>query len=330
MIEAIDQLYRVLYNQKENNYGNNEKLCFRNLPELYEDLDNRSCFEEIRAIFTAHPTRLKIPKSDSIVVADIYSCNSKYSEIVGFDSDFYTRIWDRSSNDRNQIYFHLYKDDLISFCKLVYSQIEVFSERLKLIANKKIDENEIEKLEFNSKILKGIFDNANKKFLKKDKQLIEDNVSERSWYSRIAMYLENELRKEKYSEDYVVDIEYNRNMGKVKTTYNKGMTSDVIKITCDIIVHSRGKNKKQDNLICIEMKKSNRAQEDKDKDRNRLEVLTKISEETISKEDKNVKINCVCKYLLGIYYEVDIKKRKIFLEYYEKEECIRKEEIDIG
>ena len=53
-----------------------------------------------------------------------------------------------------------------------------------------------------------------------------------------------------------MDTEYNRNGGSLKTIFDNERDLKVIKVTCDIIVHSRGKNIKQDNLICIEMKKS--------------------------------------------------------------------------
>ena len=61
-------------------------------------------------------------------------------------------------------------------------------------------------------------------------------------------------------EGYYTDVEYNRNRGNIKTVKKtiKGPTEHIINVTCDLIMHSRGKHPEQDNLIAIEMKKSNR------------------------------------------------------------------------
>jgi hypothetical protein len=75
--------------------------------------------------------------------------------------------------------------------------------------------------------------------------------------------------------NYYVDVDYNRNNGKVKTIINENM--QVKNINCDLIVHSRCENIHKDNLIAIEMKKSSRRKAEKDKDRNRLIALTKVS-----------------------------------------------------
>lgn len=53
---------------------------------------------------------------------------------------------------------------------------------------------------------------------------------------------------------YYVDAEYNRSKGKLKTVFNDERNVKIIKMCCDVIVYCRGKNMKQDNLICIEMK----------------------------------------------------------------------------
>jgi len=190
---------------------------------------------------------------------------------------------------------------------------------------------EIEKLNKESsqidiELLKKIFINANEKFLINDISLIEDNVSERSWYTHLAMYLENEI-KEKKINGYWVDTEYNRNNGKLKTILDNN--TEIIPVTCDIILHSRGNNKLQDNLICIEMKKSTSNDAEKIKDRKRLKILTRKSYDNIWSADGSVLPEYVCGYLLGIYYEVNIKTRKILIEYYSDGECIETKKIKI-
>lgn len=168
-------------------------------------------------------------------------------------------------------------------------------------------------------LLKKMFINANEKFLINDNSLIINNVSERSWYTRLAIYLENEI-KEKKIIGYCVDTEYNRNKGKLKTILD--YNTEIIPVTCDIIVHSRGNNKLQDNLICIEMKKSTSSNAEKIKDRKRLKILTRKSYNNIWSADGRTLPEHVCGYLLGIYYEVNIRTRKILIEYYYDGECI--------
>ena len=85
------------------------------------------------------------------------------------------------------------------------------------------------------------------------------------------------------------------------------MQGEEITINCDLLVHSRGENLEADNLIALEMKKSNFSKDAKDRDRARLKALTstqdkRLLDETIKKFPENV-----CGYKLGIYYEVNFK-----------------------
>lgn len=60
---------------------------------------------------------------------------------------------------------------------------------------------------------------------------------------------------------YFADAEYNRKQnGQIKTIIDENM--EEVKVQCDLILHSRGKNVERDNLIAIEMKKSNRLGEE--------------------------------------------------------------------
>ena len=122
--------------------------------------------------------------------------------------------------------------------------------------------------------LKDLFKIANRHFLFKDFDLIETDVKENSLCAALKSRLEYYLQAENIN-DYFVDVEYNRNEGGViKTIIDDQL--EVVKITCDLILHSRGHNIKQDNLLALEMKKSYRSQEEKDADRKRLIALTKI------------------------------------------------------
>ncbi len=159
------------------------------------------------------------------------------------------------------------------------------------------------------------FENANKRFLDENAAYILSNVSERSLCSTLGQYLFLEIRDSNYSE-YYVDTEYNRNKGQVKTIYNDDLK--VVNIVCDLIVHSRGEIVERDNLIALEMKKAYRSIEEKENDRARLIALTKDSYDGVWSFDEKVLPEHVCGYDLGIYYEIDVKRKLICIEYYAK------------
>ncbi len=165
--------------------------------------------------------------------------------------------------------------------------------------------------------MKAIFEKANRNFLKTEaNDGIHLGVSERSLCGSLMLHLRKALDESAYG-DYFVDIEYNRNEGgKLKTIVNRSEAK--VNITCDLIVHSRGKIVDQDNLIAIEMKRSTRAQSEKDSDRLRLSCLTRDSYDDIWSYDGKTLPENVCRYILGVYYELDHSSRKVFIEYYVK------------
>ncbi len=129
------------------------------------------------------------------------------------------------------------------------------------------------------------------------------------------IYLQDELKRSAYSR-YYVDVEYNRNNGKVKTIINENI--EVIPINCDIIIHSRGEIIYQDNLIALEMKKSVNRESEKIKDKNRLIALTKDKFDDVWSFDGTSLPEHVCRYGLGVYYEINAAKGKVYMEYYIK------------
>lgn len=131
------------------------------------------------------------------------------------------------------------------------------------------------------------------------------------------MCLKEEIKRNDIN-GYHVDTEYNRNGGSLKTIFDNEQDLKVIKVTCDVIVHSRGKNIKQDNLICIEMKKSTAIKSAKISDKRRVQILTKDSFDDIWSYDGKEFPEHVCRYKLGVYYEVNIKAKMVHIEYYEK------------
>lgn len=163
-----------------------------------------------------------------------------------------------------------------------------------------------------------IFEQANENLLINDIELFKRMVSERTLCGALMLHLYNVIKNTHYKE-YFIDVEYNRNKGgKLKTISKtiKGPNEKIIKINCDLIVHSRGRNILQDNLIAIEMKKSSRSQNDKDKDRERIIALTKDSYDDIWSFDGKTLPDHVCRYKLGVYYEINFREKAILLEYY--------------
>jgi len=167
-------------------------------------------------------------------------------------------------------------------------------------------------------LLNEIFESGIEIFFVEELENIINDVNERSLCGRLAFNLEN-IAKQNRISGYYADTEYNRKQnGQVKTILDEEL--NVVKINCDIILHSRGKIIAQDNLIAIEMKKSNRPEEEKLNDKKRLRALTKESYDDIWTYDGIALPEHVCGYILGFYMELDIKSRKCTIECYEKGE----------
>ena len=131
------------------------------------------------------------------------------------------------------------------------------------------------------------------------------------------------LRSEDF-EEYYTDVEYNRNRGNIKTIKKtiRGQEEQIVNVTCDLIMHSRGRHPEQDNLIAIEMKKANRPVAEKAKDKERLRALTKDTFDDTWSYDGVTLPEHVCRYVIGIYYEIDYTDKTIRLEYYRQGERI--------
>lgn len=175
--------------------------------------------------------------------------------------------------------------------------------------------------------LKNLFELANKNYLKDQKNLIQSGVSERTLCGQLMLYLNEAKEISKYSE-YYCDVEYNRNFNRRLKTIIDG-EGKTFKINCDLILHSRGDNMSQDNLIALEMKKSRGKGKDKEKDRERLKALTRQSFDNIWSFDGKSFPQHVCRYTLGIYYELNISRMEVLIEYYRNGELINSYTINI-
>ncbi|MFS0615423.1 hypothetical protein [Lederbergia ruris] len=108
-----------------------------------------------------------------------------------------------------------------------------------------------------------LFELANGKYLIEQRKLIQSGVSERTLCGQLMLYLNGVKDKTLYRQCYV-DVEYNRNINGRLETIKDGEGENAT-INRDLILHGRGENLEQDNLIALEMKKSNGRRSEKEK-----------------------------------------------------------------
>lgn len=167
----------------------------------------------------------------------------------------------------------------------------------------------------NGVLLTKLFGESLDTFFAHEEQNIMNNVAERNLCGRLAIYITSKL-DEFGIVGYYADPEYNRKQGgRVKTILDG--EENIIPIQCDLIIHSRGRVVKHDNLIAIEMKKSTRPESEKITDRKRLRTMTKDSYDGVWSWEGEAHPEHVCGYLLGIYVIVNIVGRLCSIEYYE-------------
>lgn len=168
--------------------------------------------------------------------------------------------------------------------------------------------------------LRGIFREAFLIFLEEDLDNILTGVSERNLCQRLAMPLERVAHDAGFV-DYRADVEFNRaNDGRLKTIAGENFES--VTITCDLILHSRGRVPDKDNLIAIEMKRRSHPPAEKHKDRIRLIALTREPYEGVWSADGRADPAHVGDYFLGYFIEVDERRRRLLIEEYARGEVI--------
>lgn len=116
--------------------------------------------------------------------------------------------------------------------------------------------------------------NSIEKLRENDSLLLQNEANEVSLSSTLFVYLKNEFK------DWDVDCEYNRRYdgNRKKLDVSRDEKKDISKVKPDIIVHSRETN---DNLLVIEVKKSNNTMKEILFDEKKLIKFT-------SKNDKKV------------------------------------------
>jgi hypothetical protein len=163
-------------------------------------------------------------------------------------------------------------------------------------------------------LLKAVFELTLDEFFVHETHEVLVGVNERNNCGRMAIYMQR-IAEAHGLHGYFADTEYNRKQdGRVKTILDREMK--VVKINCDLVLHSRSGNIAADNLIAVEVKKRDSKEEDKTKDRERLRALTKASYDDIWSHDGVVFPEHVCGYCLGVYVELDRQNRQCLLEYY--------------
>ena len=163
--------------------------------------------------------------------------------------------------------------------------------------------------------LRELFFRSFGQFAEREAKNILHGTSERNLCARWAPLLEQAAAEAGYGE-YRADTEYNRNQGgRVKTILDEAM--HVVRITCDIILHSRGEVVERDNLIAIEMKRLSHAEHEKQQDRIRLRALTKTSYDNIWSADGRALPEHVCGYGLGYFVELNADGRTFRFEEYQ-------------
>jgi hypothetical protein len=167
-------------------------------------------------------------------------------------------------------------------------------------------------------IIHSIFMSSFEIFLDKERQEIIEGVNERNNCARWAKYLE-QASKDNGLSGYIADAEYNRKQnGQIKTVIDG--QGKVVTINCDLILHTRGEDIAQDNLIAIEVKKHDRPEKGKQSDRERLRALTKESYDGIWMNDGSTPPKHVCGYRLGVFVELNRKSGICHVEYYKNGE----------
>lgn len=241
--------------------------------------------------------------------------NKGYSELnLKTMKNFYTKFPNCDELNPNLTWSHY---NILSQIKSEVKRKELFIECIENNRSSQWLRDRVLEYKLPIKILMQAFHKANQIFLYNELDSILRDTSERSLCAHMMCYLKHEIESTPFKE-YFVDVEYNRNDRRVKTIIGKNL--ELISITCDLIVHSRGQIIEQDNLLAVEMKKSTATKEEKNKDRNRLIALTKDSYDDVWSFDGITLPEHVCGYLLGIYYEINISNRLVLLEYYKKGE----------
>lgn len=163
-------------------------------------------------------------------------------------------------------------------------------------------------------LLNDVLDQSLNEFLGAQGTEIAHGVSERNSCARLGYILERRAA-DAALKGYFADPEYDRKQGGQIKTILDGNYQEIT-ICVDLILHSRGADIREDNLIAIEMKKSQRPAQEKVADRNRLRAMTKSSFDDVWSNDGTTHPAHVCGYRLGVFIELNNRTRTACIEYF--------------
>lgn len=162
-------------------------------------------------------------------------------------------------------------------------------------------------------LARSIFDEALEVFLQREGDVVEWEISEQNSCGRLAIYL-TDIAKEHALDGYYADVEYNRKQDAELKTIIDGQ-GHVIKVRCDLILHSRGERGLEDNLIAVEMKKDRRPNRERDSDRLRLHAMTMPPRNLVLHRGRHTPEH-VSGYRLGVFVLLCGRRRSCSVEYF--------------
>lgn len=150
------------------------------------------------------------------------------------------------------------------------------------------------------RIIIDLLDVALKDFYRFEKRNLELDVHEITHGHRLAYYMEKAIRKYDNENrcrefwEYSVDLEFNRTEGgNSKIVLQDGLYR---KTRCDILLHSKGRNKTQENLLIIELKKGDKT--------NKVDDDLKEISRMVSPPEENAQDTKICGTLLGVFLRI--------------------------
>ncbi|MGF1792932.1 hypothetical protein L4D21_20250 [Photobacterium profundum] len=171
--------------------------------------------------------------------------------------------------------------------------------------------------------LRSLFSESLNDFFSSEAENIEAGIAERNLCSRLAMIIEPKAHEAGLT-GYFADTEYNRKNGRVKTMIDQNAV--IVRINCDLLLHSRGRLA-IDNLIAIEMKKSERPAQEETEDCERLRILTKPNYDDIVVLEGDLEEQHVCGYKLGYFLWIDAESRTYRLKEFSNGNFISEQEL---
>lgn len=156
------------------------------------------------------------------------------------------------------------------------------------------------------------FDSGNHRFIREESGrngLLQLHVAENCLCASLMVFLREEI---KYRlRGYYVDVDY-------FPIGNEAVAPEATEAACDLCIHGRGSADDHEHLLALDIVLAPRPYEDKEASRRRLCALTRGAGSTAVGSGSAGRGD----YLVGILYEIDMRKREIRLEYFQEGEAL--------